>query len=473
MNTAKLAAAGQQRAYRPALIDRYFRRIERFIHYDQQRGEYLVQMGTRINVDKGIKQRLSARLARLGGKDIARRVNAFLAKAILNNSVTDHGAIAGMRTGKIIDSDEGCWLVTSQADLIEPQKGNWDTLGRLIETLLGDTQTLVFHEWVRTQLRAVRTGAHVQAPILSLVGDAADGKSLLTQLIVEALGGRRADPLKAWSGNGPSWTDHLLKAECLVIDDANHRDDQRGRNTLASEFKRCIYSGPVQVDKRFTTSFTVRPVWNVMMVCNVDSDSIRVLPDPDKEDFADKIILLRTAKAYILYRDQDDAMIMQRWDAYVCEIPAYLHYLLNDFAHPDELPPGVSTVRGGLVYHNPEALDQWRAASPEGDLAAQIEDYVEGFPEGCIPGSDITTQRVREILQRDSYNPSLPKNAVLGRQLSRLAKQPDSYVCRSLKKARNGACLWTLCRPEERPDTSEGCVRANTDSAPDGEPAGD
>ena len=93
MNTAKLAAAGQQRAYRPALIDRYFRRIERFIHYDQQRGEYLVQMGTRINVDKGIKQRLSARLARLGGKDIARRVNAFLAKALysISNSVDHRG----------------------------------------------------------------------------------------------------------------------------------------------------------------------------------------------------------------------------------------------------------------------------------------------------------------------------------------------------------------------------------------------
>jgi len=126
-----------------------------------------------------------------------------------------------------------------------------------------------------------------------LAGPAGAGKSLIAHITRQALGGRSANPMTAWTGRLP-WNDNLIAAELLLIDDSVASTDPRARKAFGAYFKEAIHAGNVTINTRRKTSFDLRPVWHVMVCCNETPENLSVIP-PLEDGIEDKIILLKVA----------------------------------------------------------------------------------------------------------------------------------------------------------------------------------
>ena len=374
-------------------------------------------------------------------------INDLDARIKHERSIQFHGAIAGRRTNDIVSCNGIDWLVTSSPKLIEPVAGDWTHLKELVETLLPEDQAqLATYSWLKVQVQAIRDGRHSKCPMLILAGDANDGKSFFLRLITVLRGGREINPMKAWNGEVAAWTDHLIGAECLNIDDSGAQKDYRSRENFAAKFKEAIYSDSITVDKRHTTSFTLdpRPVLGLVLALNANGNAIRVLPALDGDDLSDKAIVLRTQHAKILWREGGDEVAAQRMKTDLDELPAFMNWLLHEFKVPSELPEGCETTRSGAVlYRNPEAMSLLHSASPAGLLEEALEDYIERYGLQCVAESMTSQSLLSNLVNYLDKDTRIPRTAqMLGIYLGQIAAQPNS--CVELAGQRDNSKLWRL-----------------------------
>jgi hypothetical protein len=419
------------------------------VWFDARVGVHLVRKGDQIVPDKGYLKGLEHPLKTwcTSLKEIKLKINSLDATIKHERSIQLHGAIAGRRTNDIVSCNGIDWLVTSSPNLIEPVAGDWTYLKELVETLLPEEQAqLATYSWLKVQVQAIRSGMHSKCPMLILAGDANDGKSFFLRLITVLRGGREINPMKAWNGEGAAWTDHLVGAECLNIDDSGAQKDYRSRENFAAKFKEAIYSDSITIDKRHTTSFTLdpRPVLGLILALNANGNAIRVLPALDGDDMSDKAIVLRTQHAKILWREQGDEAAAQRMKTYLDELPAFMNWLLHEFKVPSELPKGCETTRSGAVlYRNPEAMSLLHSASPAGLLEEALDEHIKGYGQQYVP-EPMTSQSLLTTLGywRDK-DTRIPRTAqMLGIYLGQIAARANS--CVELAGQHDNSKLWRL-----------------------------
>lgn len=421
------------------------------VWYDARTGVHLVHNGDIINIDRGYLKGLQHPLSKLirSKGEIRKFIDDIDAEIKSERSIQYHGPIAGQRTGDWLECCGSKWLVTSSPQLIEPKAGQWPHLEKLLETLLPSKVARdVLYSWCKTQYKAITTKTHSQCPILIFAGDTADGKTLLLKLLTTLRGGREINPIKAWSGEGPAWSDHLLGCECLNIDDSVALKNYQSRQNLATKIKEVIFASTVTIDKRNNTSFTVdpRPVWGVAMAVNANSDSIKTVPALDGNDMRDKAIVLRTHRAEVLYRDQGDSAADKRWKAYVDELPHFLDYLLNDWKKPEKLQSGCSLGRSGaLIYRDPDAMTELHRASPAGLFEEVLREIAEFYHLKNPSPEPKTTAKILEIakneFERDRRIPEAAQTA--GKYLTQIAARPDAPV-EEAGINRNHSKLWRI-----------------------------
>lgn len=419
------------------------------VWFDARAGVHLLRKGDQIVPDKGYLKGLEYPIKAWlnDSKDIRYAINALDARIKHERSIQYHGAIAGRRTNDIVSCNGIDWLVTSSPNLVEPVPGDWTLMKELVETLLPEEQAqLATYSWLKVQVQAIRSGRHSKCPMLILAGDANDGKSFFLRLITVLRGGREINPMKAWNGEGAAWTDHLVGAECLNIDDSGAQKDYRSRENFAAKFKETIYSDSITIDKRHTTSFTLdpRPVLGLVLALNANGNAIKVLPALDGDDMSDKAIVLRTKHAKILWREQGDEAAAQRMKSYLDEIPAFMNWLLHEFKVPSELPKGCETTRSGAVlYRDPEAMSLLHGASPAGLFEEALDEYIElyGLQNVVEP---MTANSILHMLcichERDTRVPRTAQ--MVGIYLGQIAVRPDS--CVELSGQRDNSKLWRL-----------------------------
>jgi hypothetical protein len=436
------------------------------VWFDARNGVHLVRKGDQIVPDKGYLKSLEHPLkSLLSPRKIRPFINELDSEIKHTRSIQYHGPIAGRKTGDLVKCSGIEWLVTSSPKLIEPVAGTYPHLKRLIETLLPDYEAqLATYSWLRIQVQAIRAGNHSKCPMLILAGDADDGKSFFLRLITILRGGREINPMKAWNGEGAVWTDHLIGAECLNIDDSAAQKDYRSRENLSAKFKEAIYADSVTIDKRHTSTFTLepRPVWGVVMAVNAEGNAIKVVPALDGADMKDKAIVLRTQRAEILNRDGGDYAAARRMQTYLNELPAFLDWILHSFKLPDILPQGcLSSRSGAVIYRDPKAMKMLHRASPAGLLEEallekrdQMVEYTERKSIGGKPfdGISKTAAEWMASLQKEDYirDRRVPENAnTMGIYMKQIADRPDSCIEEG-DTNRNGSKQWRL-KPADPP----------------------
>ena len=424
--------------------------------FDAKSGVHLVRKGDVIVPDRGYLKAIKHPMCKLTNNKghMVEVISQLDAQIKYEKSIQYHGAIAGQCTGTLARCGGSDWLVTSSPELIEPVKGEFPLIKRLVETMLPDEASrLALHAWLKTQLNAITSGTHSKCPMLILAGDTADGKSLLMLLATILRGGRATNPIAAWSGSGPAWSDHILGAECLNIDDSVAAKDYNSREALGTNFKESCFADEVTIDKRQVSSFNTapRPVWGVMMAVNANGRAIRVVPAIDEEGMKDKVVILRTHKGDIYLREQGDAANQKRLDAYKAELPAFAYWLQKEFCVPKELPVGCSPARSGaLIYRDQEAIKILHDESPAGQLEDLLREFADCWIIPKINSSDIkamTTSQIRKTIgdvdsyARDSRLPSTTQ--LMGIYMKQIADQEGSCVV-AAGKNRNGVSLWKI-----------------------------
>jgi hypothetical protein len=419
------------------------------VRYNAREGVHLVRKGDQIVPDKGYLKGLEYPIKAWLNEpeEIRYEINALDARIKYECSIQYHGAIAGRKTNDIVSCNGIDWLVTSSPKFVEPVPGDWTHMKELVETLLPEEQAqLATYSWLKVQVHAIRSGMHSKCPMLILAGDANDGKSFFLRLITVLRGGREINPMKAWNGEGAAWTDHLIGAECLNIDDSGAQKDYRSRENFAAKFKETIYSDSITIDKRHTTSFTLdpRPVLGLVLALNANGNAIKVLPALDGDDMSDKAIVLRTQHAKILWREQGDEAAAQRMKTYLDELPAFMNWLLHEFKVPSKLPKGCETTRSGAVlYRNPEAMSLLHSVSPAGLLEEALDEHIESYGLQYVP-DPMTSQSLLTTLGdwRDK-DTRIPRTAqMLGIYLAQIAARPNS--CVEVAGQRDNSKLWKL-----------------------------
>ena len=264
--------------------------------------------------------------------------------------------------------------------------------------------------------------------MMVLAGEINSGKSLLGWIVSQLLGGRNANPYEAWSG-GILWNDDLVGSEFLLIDDCTGHTDIRARRAFGAAFKGAIYPHMIQLRKRHSSSFSVRPVWCCMLCCNDTPEALQIIPPLDP-DVSDKISILHVHRVELPIDTSTPTGKKDLQTAIRQELPALAANLMEW-----ETPAHLHDTRAGVIaWRDPELVDWVDSHSP----ARRIEELIESAIEDYNMWGDLPTEltafdiekrlRDRHSTVRDQAAAMFTWGGACGSALSRLAKMNRGLV---------------------------------------------
>lgn len=295
-----------------------------------------------------------------------------------NRAVSYMGSLAGYKIG-LQDFAGFKALVTREAKLIEPVEGEWPLLETVFRGLSGmpmQRQSLeqfnTLNGWVKRAYLSLRDGRMDAGQALVIAGEANAGKSLLTMITREILGGRFADASRYMQGKTDFNLD-LCQSEVLILDDKAMSTRINDRNKFGEMIKsHTVSNHAVSVHGKGVDAFNVPLFWRIIIAVNDSPEKLQVLP-PLNEDIADKMILF---KGHCFEMPMDTSAPEGRekfWNALMDELPHYIHWLLHEFELHEKL---IDSRYGVRTFHNNAIRDALNKLSPEMKLLELIDQVI-------------------------------------------------------------------------------------------------
>ena len=241
-------------------------------------------------------------------------------------------------------------------------------------------------------------------------------------------------------------------SEHLVIDDQNPHTDIRARRNFGTAIKRFTVNDSGKMEQKYSDAFTANPFWRLTISLNDNPDDLLVLPPMDSS-IEDKIMFFKLGdrkgdKTIIGTATQEGRKNFA--DTIRRQLPAFLHYLLNEH----RIPEAIVNQRFGVgTWHHSDVLKALLDGSPEGlllsliDSASSIFFGTKGDKEWSGPASDIERkltdnscsvhERAKDLLGGDHRK--------LGAYLRKLEEKVSERV--SSKMSRTKSKVWTINPP--------------------------
>lgn len=232
----------------------------------------------------------------------------------------------------------------------------------------------------------------------------------------------------------------LIGAELLICDDESGQTDMRVRRSAANKIKASLFSAGVKGEQKGYEAFTCRPWWRIVFACNDEPEDLRVLPLLD-DSMSDKLSLFKCFSHEIV---MPDASRDERWEQIESELPAFAHYLLNEFEIPEEMR---DRRTGAKAYQHPDLVRSLASLGYETKLLELID---EGM-EDRLPGTFTAKQVQRYLTEQGSSTCAEAKKLLhyptaCGTYLSRLTTTaPDRVSVAGMSK---GIQRYTISRGE-------------------------
>jgi hypothetical protein len=348
-------------------------------YYDEQRKEYALGIGPDVYQSRTEAQfKRDLRFRDLTTETIPGRnwsqIDIALRYFQENKFVNYVGPLAGKRCGAY-DENGVRILVTSQARVIEPKRGDWAMLGELIVNLLGhenepygESQIESFYGWLKISYEAFCARRFQPGHALAVAGPVDCGKSLLQSLITEILGGRSAKAALFLQCR-TDFNGELFGAEHLILEDEAASTRHKDRMALASSIKILIANRVHACHAKHRQIVNLAPWWRISISLNDRPERLLVLP-PLTDDISDKIILLRASK-YPMPMPAETAEQKEKfWQTLTAQLPGFLYWLVNDHQVDDTWR---DTRFGIKAFHHPSLLTELEALSPAIALLGLID----------------------------------------------------------------------------------------------------
>jgi len=358
-------------------------------------------------------------------------------------------------------------IIKSSPRLLTPQKGEWETVKKLIDGLLGDEQSPYFHAWMKISCESLYLGGPGnfrpgQAVIFA--GPADSGKSRIQhQVITGLLGGRSADP-GAYMFGRSDFNNEMMGAEHLLMEDPVTGTLTKDRVFFGEMVKGIVVNDTTRLHRKREDALTGSPFWRLTISINDDPDKMRVLPmlTPDMKDKLFLFHIHKNALPMPTVTLEERAAFRAKIAA---ELPAYLHYLLEEHVIPEKLVGGRFGVKEYHCAHlSMELFDDTPAAelltlidAAEFDTAADLKRKLWELPEPANRSGTTNTWRgqavdLEKLLLGDGgYNSSVSREAkkLFGhnkgtRLLSRLKEDVADRVAPYRTNRERG---WVIARP--------------------------
>jgi hypothetical protein len=304
-------------------------------------------------------------------------------------------AIPGYRAGVHEINGARVLVRTSPPRLLDFRKGEWPTVRALIEGKLdllddegrGIVQSEYFHAWMKKAVESLYMGGpgnFQSGQCLVFAGPADVGKSRIQhQVITEMLGGRSADPSSYLFGKS-DFNAEIFSAEHVMMEEMEQTSTKAVDRTLFGErVKKLVSADRQRLHAKRADAQMVAPFFRVTITINNDPDKMRMLflLTPDMRD---KVMLFLVSDAPLPMptksleeRAAFRAKILE-------ELPAYGHWLLNEFVVPEKLEKG----RFGVAsWHHPTLAMELFDDTPAAELLALI-DAAEFTAGGASTGAD-------------------------------------------------------------------------------------
>lgn len=346
-------------------------------YYEISTGYYLVT--NRENdwipqTESQIKRRLKAAGVGRVNSDQTGLTQVDMALLHLQNtwSVAYAGPVAGYSRGLHIENNKKI-LITTEAHFITPWPGKWPKLYELIKGLLVyesiDQRPYLF-AWLKLAYNALITGQRQPGQCLVIAGPSGCGKSLLQKLITMILGGRSANPYPYMMSDKPGdFNSELFESEHLPIEDQAASNSTTIRRKFGQKIKELTVNDSQTCHAKYGERLCLRPIWRLSISLNDEPENLMILP-PIDESIADKIILMRGYKAPMPMPTQTASQEAAFWLTLNEELPAFIHFLVNEFTIPDEMR---ADRYGMKEYHHPDVIAAINELQPETKLLALID----------------------------------------------------------------------------------------------------
>jgi hypothetical protein len=281
------------------------------------------------------------------------------------------------------------FLVRTSPQLVEFKPGEWPTVRALIEGKLdllddeghGITQAVYFHAWMKKSIEALYLGGpgnFQSGPCLVFAGAGDVGKSRIQhQIITPMLGGRSADP-SAYLFGKSDFNSEIFAAEHVMMEEIEQTSSKHSDRVLFGErVKKLVSSDRQRMHAKREDALMVEPFFRMTISLNNDPDKLRLLflLTPDMRD---KVMLFLVSNAPLPM----PAITLEERKAFrdkvTSELPAYGHWLMNEFEIPENLKKG----RWGIAcWHHPQLAMELFDDTPAAELL-QIIDAAEFWSGG-------------------------------------------------------------------------------------------
>lgn len=425
----------------PATVDAYYDASKKEFVMQNKAGRWLSHPG----------RQFAMLLKTQGIAPSTHQAEGIMSDIIDTKDVHYTGSLAGHPAG-FYEANGVRMLVTEGPRIIIPQAGQWPTIRRLIDGLLGADlehgalQVASFLYWMRSRFESVKSGQWRPGQILALAGPIGCGKSLLQRLITECLGGRAADAFRYLSG-GTQFNRDLFAAEHLVIDDAQASTDFRTRLAMAAHLKALAVGRDHSCHGKGRDAVNLRPLWSCTLSLNDEGECLLVLP-PLRADIADKIHIFRCSSPATPFPTDTPEAMGAYWQQLVGELPAFLHHCCQTAP-----PAGRADSRFGCrAFHHPALVLALENQAPEVVLLELID--LELWRDATVTAWEGTARELESaLLDRDSKVREQTRRLLswptaCGTYLGRLAKHPAPRVENDRDREKRG---WIIHKPPVTP----------------------
>jgi len=280
------------------------------------------------------------------------------------------GPLAGHRKG-LRNVNGAQILITHEPLLIDPAPGEWRTLKALLNGMFNDgthDQLTYLYGWLKWAIECLRARIVRPGQVLVIAGPAECGKSLLQTIITWMLGGRECKPYAYMTGK-TDFNSDLFTAEHLRLDDEQASVDMRARRAFGARIKELLIGHGQRMHAKHREALTLDPIWRMTVSLNEEPESMQVLPPLDVS-LEDKITILRASKKPMPMptgTTEQSAAFAAKLRG---ELPAFIHWLLNEFTIPDTLRNERCGIRH---WHHPDLLIAIRELSSHALFLALID----------------------------------------------------------------------------------------------------
>jgi len=209
-----------------------------------------------------------------------------------------------------------------------------------------------------------------------IAGDTNAGKTLLSTGLISRTVGGHADA-SAYLLGEDRFTSHVIRSPIMSVDDTMGATDAKRHTRYSAMVKKVTANRHQMYEEKFVKAGMVEWLGRIVVTCNLDPESLRLLPNVDIS-IVDKIMLLRCAKREFKFPEPIE---MERILSE--ELPCFCKWLLN-WEIPEECQ---GDVRFGVKpYHDKHLYQASLQTSGSYSFFELLVDFLQDYKAAADAG---------------------------------------------------------------------------------------